>query len=134
MAHELAAQGLMLQVHRQMPLGFAPLAYPIECTSKAVFRRLALVNPTPGRKQINNAAARIAGMLAVALVGTLAVGVFARVLDERLTELQTPAEIRQALHAEITKLAEAEVPARVCAQRQSLQRDLNVFRVEFLPQ
>ena len=74
---------------------------------------------------INNAAARVAGMLAVAVLGTLAVGVFARVLDERLTELQTPAEIRQALHAEVPKLAEAEVPARVGAQRQSLQRALN---------
>ncbi len=74
---------------------------------------------------INNASARIAGMLAVAVLGTLAVGVFARVLDERLTKLQTPAEIRQALHAEVPKLAEAEVPARVGAQRQSLQRALN---------
>jgi MFS family permease len=74
---------------------------------------------------INNAAARIAGMLAVALLGTLAVGVFARVLDERLTELHTPAEIRQALHAETPKLAEAEVPARAGAQKQSLQRALD---------
>jgi EmrB/QacA subfamily drug resistance transporter len=74
---------------------------------------------------INNAAARIAGMLAVALLGTLAVGVFARVLDDRLAELQTPPEIRQALHAEVPKLAEAEVPARVGANRQILQRALN---------
>ena len=74
---------------------------------------------------INNAAARIAGMLAVALLGTLAVGVFARVLDEHLIDLQTPAEIRQALHAEAPKLAEAEVPARAGAQRQSLQLALD---------
>ncbi|MDR3555377.1 MAG: MFS transporter [Syntrophobacteraceae bacterium] len=69
----------------------------------------------------NNAAARIAGMLAVAVLGTLAVGVFARTLDQRLTQLGTPPEIRQALQAEAPKLAEAEVPARVGAQRRSLQ-------------
>ncbi len=74
---------------------------------------------------INNAAARIAGMLAVAVLGTLAVGVFASALDERLTQLRTPPEIRLALRAEVVKLAEAEVPARVGTQRESLQRALN---------
>ena len=47
MAHELAAQGLLLQAHRQVPLGFTPLGDPFERTGEAVFRRLALNNPAP---------------------------------------------------------------------------------------
>src|ERR1700733_1415976 len=50
---------------------------------------------------INNATARIAGMLAVALLGVAAVGVFRTALDQRLQALHTPVAIRQALQPEI---------------------------------
>jgi MFS family permease len=59
---------------------------------------------------INNATARIAGLLAVALLGSIAVGVFGSALDERLDRLQATAEVRSALQAEVPKLAEARVP------------------------
>lgn len=59
---------------------------------------------------INNATARVAGMLAVALLGSIAVGVFGRALDQRLDRLQPAAEVRSALRAEVPKLAEAAVP------------------------
>ncbi|HKU17611.1 MAG TPA: MFS transporter [Steroidobacteraceae bacterium] len=62
---------------------------------------------------INNAVARVAGMLAVALLGAIAVGVFARALDARLDRLQPRAEVRLALQAEVPKLAEAAVPKNV---------------------
>jgi EmrB/QacA subfamily drug resistance transporter len=74
---------------------------------------------------INNATARVAGMLAVALLGAIAVGVFRVALDERLTQLQASPEIRHALLDQATKLAEAEVPPQVQdAHRQELQRAL----------
>jgi EmrB/QacA subfamily drug resistance transporter len=62
---------------------------------------------------INNATARVAGTLAVALLGAIAVGVFAGALDQRLDRLQPAAEVRSALQAEVPKLAEASVPKNV---------------------
>ena len=75
---------------------------------------------------INNATARIAGMLAVALMGVVAVGVFRATLDARLDHLQTPVSIRQALQTEVQKLSEAQLPPDVdAATRQTLQSALN---------
>jgi Major Facilitator Superfamily len=62
---------------------------------------------------VNNAISRIAGMLAVALLGAFAVGTFGSALDARLTELQVASDLRLALKAEVPKLAEAEVPSQV---------------------
>jgi hypothetical protein len=59
---------------------------------------------------INNAVARLAGMLAVAILGTLAVGVFEAALDRRLATSSLPRGIRHALLQEAPKLAEARVP------------------------
>ena len=62
---------------------------------------------------INNAVSRIAGMLAIALLGVVAVGVFGATLGTRLAELQVPPEIRRALNAEVPKFAEAKVPPQI---------------------
>jgi len=59
---------------------------------------------------VNNAISRVAGMLAVALLGAVAVGEFADSIDERLPRARVPQEVRQTLHAEASKLAEAEPP------------------------
>jgi len=59
---------------------------------------------------INNAVARLAGMLAVAILGTLAVGMFGAALDRRLATSPVPGGIRHALLQEAPKLAEARVP------------------------
>ncbi|WP_201274264.1 MFS transporter [Microvirga brassicacearum] len=75
---------------------------------------------------INNAVSRIAGMLAVALLGTVAVGVFGAALDQRLDALQVPPELRQALRNEVPKLAEAKVPPEIGnAERETLSRALD---------
>jgi EmrB/QacA subfamily drug resistance transporter len=75
---------------------------------------------------INNAVSRIAGMLAVALLGTLAVGAFGSALETRLTALPVTPEIRRALKAEVAKLAEAQVPSQVRGeQRLVLEQALN---------
>jgi len=62
---------------------------------------------------INNAVARIAGLLAVALLGALAVGTFGHDLDRRLSAHNIAPEIRQAIEAEVPKLGEASVPPQV---------------------
>jgi EmrB/QacA subfamily drug resistance transporter len=75
---------------------------------------------------INNATARVAGMLAVALLGSIAVGVFGRALEQRLDRLQLSSEVRSALRAEVPKLAEAAVPKNVePGERLVLERALH---------
>jgi EmrB/QacA subfamily drug resistance transporter len=75
---------------------------------------------------VNNATARVAGLLAVALLGSIAVGVFADALDTRLDRLQAAPEVRSALQAEVPKLAEASVPKSIArAEHQVLQRALH---------
>jgi EmrB/QacA subfamily drug resistance transporter len=69
---------------------------------------------------INNAISRIAGMLAVALLGAFAVGTFGYALDARLTELQVAPDIHLALKAEVPKLAEAQVPSQVQGEQRSV--------------
>jgi Major Facilitator Superfamily len=87
---------------------------------------------------INNAISRIAGMLAIALLGALVVGIFGAALDRRLAELQAPPEIRRALNAEVPKFAEAKVPAQIEGeQRRMLEKALDEsfvrsFRVAML--
>src|SRR5688572_10550836 len=74
---------------------------------------------------VNNATARVAGLLAVALLGSIAVGLFGRTLNERMDRLQVSPEVRSALQAEVPKLAEAAVPKNVePAERPDLQRAL----------
>jgi hypothetical protein len=75
---------------------------------------------------INNAVARIAAMLAVSLLGALAVGLFGSALATRLADLHLPPEIAQSLLAEAPKLAEARVPAAIAgADRALLERAID---------
>jgi EmrB/QacA subfamily drug resistance transporter len=59
---------------------------------------------------INNAIARVAGLLAVALLGAIAVSAFRTALDARLERLHTATSIAQIMRSEAPKLAEAPVP------------------------
>jgi EmrB/QacA subfamily drug resistance transporter len=60
---------------------------------------------------VNNAVARIAGTLAVAVLGTLAVSVFAGALAARLDGLRVPPDVRAAVMAEVSRLVEAQLPS-----------------------
>jgi EmrB/QacA subfamily drug resistance transporter len=72
---------------------------------------------------INNATARIAGMLAVAVLGMVAVAVFGKALDERIEKMPLSNESRELMRAEIPKLAEARVPPSIDGtQRSELQQ------------
>ncbi len=62
---------------------------------------------------INNAVSRVAGLLVVAVMGSVAAGAFAAGLDDRLAALHTPAPVRAAVEAEAPKLADARVPDMV---------------------
>jgi EmrB/QacA subfamily drug resistance transporter len=87
---------------------------------------------------INNAAARVAGMLAVALLGAVAVGVFRAESNARLAAAHVPQQLRAAIRAEASTLAEAKAPAAGDErQREELTRILHTafvhsFRVVML--
>jgi EmrB/QacA subfamily drug resistance transporter len=75
---------------------------------------------------INNATARVAGLLAVALLGALAVGAFTTALDGRLAQLHTAPAIADVLRSEVQKLAEAPIPAVADkATQQDLRRAID---------
>jgi EmrB/QacA subfamily drug resistance transporter len=79
---------------------------------------------------INNAVARIAGMLAVALFGALAVGIFGQALDASLVPLQLAPELRDAVQAQIPRLAEAAVPSSITGSlKQAVE---TAFELSFL--
>ncbi|HEV7765516.1 MAG TPA: MFS transporter [Thermoanaerobaculia bacterium] len=59
---------------------------------------------------INNAVARAAGLLSIALLGAAAVGLFSRELDSRLADAGAPVEVRRAMAAQSLHLAAAEPP------------------------
>jgi EmrB/QacA subfamily drug resistance transporter len=59
---------------------------------------------------INNAAARVAGLLAVAALGAVAIGSFAGELDAHLERLDLPAPLRAEMRARASDLAAAEPP------------------------
>jgi hypothetical protein len=75
---------------------------------------------------VNNATARIAGMLAVALLGAAAMFVFRMSLEERAARLQLSGEAREALRFEASKLADAQVPRAVpSAKRRAVEQALH---------
>ena len=59
---------------------------------------------------LNSAVSRTASLLAIAVLGIVAVGVFNAQLDRRLDALQVPAHIRHQLDTERAKLAAAQAP------------------------
>jgi len=60
---------------------------------------------------INNAVARVAGVLAIAVFGVVLVSAFSSRLDRQLARLPIPPEVFRHIQANETRLAALEVPA-----------------------
>ncbi len=75
---------------------------------------------------INNAVSRIAGLLAIAVMGILVAGSFNAGLDDRLSEIPIPAAARSEFDAQRINLAGAEPPAGLdMAVRDALVRAID---------
>jgi EmrB/QacA subfamily drug resistance transporter len=62
---------------------------------------------------VNNAVSRSAGLLAIAALGLLMLGLFSRDLDRRLAPLALPAAARREIDSGRTRLAALAIPARL---------------------
>jgi len=62
---------------------------------------------------VNNTAARVGTLLAVAVIGVVALGLYGRALERRLTAADVPAEVVATLIAERRSLADTSIPASV---------------------
>jgi EmrB/QacA subfamily drug resistance transporter len=65
---------------------------------------------------INNAVSRVAGLLAIAVMGIFVLGTFNSSLDSRLANLELPSQVQQTLDEQRVKMAGAEVPAGVSSE------------------
>jgi predicted MFS family arabinose efflux permease len=75
---------------------------------------------------VNNAVARVAGLLAIALLGIVQVRGFASGLEQRIDTLHLPPAARQQIVAQEAKLALVQPPASLDAtQRQAVQTAVN---------
>lgn len=75
---------------------------------------------------INNAASRVAGLLAVALFGLLMLAVFSGALRGGLAGLELPAQVEAAVYAQRNDLAGLEPPPELSApQQQAVRQAIN---------
>jgi len=75
---------------------------------------------------INNTVARAAGLLAIAVFGIVMLDVFGRTLDSRLSMVNVPAEVKQAIKNQRIKLAGIQVPETISpAVREEIRDAIN---------
>lgn len=60
---------------------------------------------------INNAVSRAAGLLAIAVLGVVMLGLFGRELERRMAQLALPPAARQAVESQSSELAALEIPS-----------------------
>jgi EmrB/QacA subfamily drug resistance transporter len=68
---------------------------------------------------INNAVSRVAGLLAIAILGVVMLQVFGRGLDRRLARIDVGEEVRHSLSEQRVKLAGVEFPANASPEMRS---------------
>ena len=74
---------------------------------------------------VNNAVSRTAGSLAIAVLGLIMLQTFNRCLDQRLSQLAVPVEIREAVNSQRIKLAAAEIPSAAEPMRAAIKQAID---------
>ncbi len=72
---------------------------------------------------VNNAVARGAGLLAIAVLGIVMLHSFNRAIDRRLVAANVPAAVSQSLQAQRSKLAAASLPEELDQTTQQVVRE-----------
>ena len=72
---------------------------------------------------INNAVSRMAGLLAVAVLGIVILHTFDRSLDVRLAKLDVSPSVKQSLNTQRSRLAGIELPEAIAPQTRTLLTD-----------
>jgi preprotein translocase subunit SecG len=72
---------------------------------------------------INNALARVAGVLAIAVLGIVMVQAFSSRLDQKLASLSIPSEVLHEIQSDEIKLAGLQVPSSVDATARVVIQD-----------
>jgi hypothetical protein len=88
----------------------------------------AVMNSAPAHASgtasgINNAVARTAGVLAIAILGAVALISFSNALKNRVSQLELPDDARIALHAEAAKLGDTAVPTGLAPETAQAVQD-----------
>ena len=71
---------------------------------------------------INNAVSRLAGLLAIAILGIVMVSVYTSTLESQLREAPIPSTVAQHLREQAIRLAEAEIPPELDASARAAVR------------
>jgi len=108
--------GLMLCAMTVLGLGMAITVAPLTAT---------VLNAVPGHRTgvasgVNNAVASVGGLLAIALLGSLALGAFDRALDRNLSTMRTPATVAHAVQAARGAFAVPSMPGNLTSKERAL--------------
>jgi MFS family permease len=126
----LAALGFGLLATPRAPLGSVLLSMTVLGLGMAITvapLTTAVLNAVPAHRTgvasgINNAVASVGGLLVVALLGTVALGVFDRSLDRHLAETPTSAAVTQAVNSARGGFVMPAMPALLSAEERERAR------------
>ena len=75
---------------------------------------------------VNNAVARVAGVLSIAILGIVMISAYGHRLDQQLVNLHLPADVLREIHEEEIKLAGLQIPSSVdSATREAIAESVN---------